>query len=93
MCERALQIKDAFIALTAEEMDLENEALTATDWSYLADLTDFLAPFRTATKINESLFDTIDKIFSTLEFLLGHLEEMKKKYRENQWISVRIDSA
>lgn len=39
MCQRSLQVRDALTALTAEEKDLEDEALIATDWIRLANLT------------------------------------------------------
>ena len=93
MCHRALQVKDALIALTVQEMDLEAEALTASEWEHLANLTEFLYPFRSVTKANEGLLDTIDRMLPAFEFLLGHLERSRQDYAGNQWMSIRIDAA
>ena len=93
MCLRALEVKEALITLIVEEIDLETEALTATDWEYLVNLIQFLHPFCSVTKANEGLHDTIDRMLPAFEFLLGHLEESRRVYRANRWISVHIDAA
>ena len=93
MCQRALQVKDALMALIVEQVDLEAKALTATDWEYLANLSRFLLPFRSITKANEGLFDTMDRMLPALEFLLAHLEQSRQDYKENRWIAVHIDAA
>ena len=93
MCQRALQIKEALAALTVEERELEAEGLSATDWEHLAKLSQFLKPFRSVTKANEGLHESIDRMLPALESLLGHLESSRTTYKANEWISVRIDAA
>ena len=93
MCHRALQVKDALAALCASEVELEADALLPSDWVYLTNLTQFLKPFRVATKANEGLFDTVDRMLPGLEFLLDHLEQSRVIYADNPYISHRIDCA
>ena len=93
MCHCALQVKDVLIVLTVQEMDLEAEVLTASEWEHLASLMEFLYPFCFVTKANEGLLDTIDRMLLAFEFLLGHFERLKQDYAGNQWMSIRIDAA
>ena len=64
-------------------MNLETEALTASKWEHLVNLTQFLYFFCFVTKANEGLLDTIDRMLPAFEFLLGHLEQSRQDYAEN----------
>ena len=50
MCERALFLRDEITQLLNTEPELEKDHLGPTDWGYLAGITTFLKPFRSATK-------------------------------------------
>ena len=93
MCERALTVKNAFVAFIMEEKKLEAEFLTATDWEYLTNLARFFKPFRYITKANKDFRDSIDRILFLFEFLLTHFERWRKDYGEDDWFGKRIDAA
>ena len=93
MCYRALQVQDTLAALCASEIELEAEALLPSDWVCLTNLIQFLKPFRVATKANEGLFDTVDRMLPGIEFLLEYLEQSRVLYENNPYMHCRVDCA
>ena len=87
MCERAIQLCDEIIVLLNQESELDKDHLIVTDWGYLIDIRDFLKPFRLAIKLNEGIFDAIDRVLPGMEFLLEHLERAKTTYRRNRYMA------
>ena len=44
-------------------------------------------------KANEGLYNFINKILLSLEFLLVYLERWRENYKKNNWFKKRIDAA
>ena len=92
MCARALLLKWPLIQLLQTEPGLSKNHLSPEDWGYLENLTKFLEPFRDATKSNEGVEDSIDRILPSMEFLISHLEGAMDEYRGNPFMEDRVQA-
>ena len=93
MCARAILLRNEITHLLNNEPELEKDYLGPTDWAHLIDITKFLKPFRSATKANEGLLDTIDRVLPGMEYLMGHLEEARAEYAANNYMGERVQRA
>ena len=73
--------------------DIEADWLSHKDWAVLTNIHHFLKFFHQATLATEGQRATIERILSTMEFLLKQLELGKLQYTNDSHISPCINSA
>ena len=93
MCQRALKLRNEVTHLMNTEPELETNQLTYNEWRYLNNITKFLKPFRTATKVNEGILDIIDRMLPSLKFLIEHLKQARLNYTGNLYMRERVERA
>ena len=93
MCERALFFRDKITELLNTEPLLEKDHLLHTDWTHLANINKFLKPFRLATKLNEGLFDAIDRVLPGMKWLMEHLENSRLTWANHFYMHKRVKRA
>ena len=93
MCERALFLRDEITELLNTESELEKDYLSHTDWTHLGNISSFLKPFRQATKVNEGIFDAIDRVLPWIEFLMEHLENSRLTWANYYYMHERVERA
>lgn len=73
--------------------ELEADYLSREDWTALTNIHHFLKFFYQATLATEGRKATIERVLSTMEFLLEQLETGKLKYADDSYISPCINAA
>jgi hypothetical protein len=73
--------------------EIEADCLSSDDWIVLTNLHHFLRFFHQATLATEGHKATLERVLSTMEFLLEQLEIGKLEYSNDSYISPCINSA
>jgi hypothetical protein len=94
MIHQALLLRpaiDVFCAQTGQ--DLTADVLTNEDWVTLQHINQYLKFFHQATIATEGHYDTIEKVLSTMEFLLEKLEAAKVEFAGDSYMSPSINAS
>lgn len=91
-CAISIRMKPAIDVFCAQE-GLEADALTPSDWTTLGHFHKYLKFFYQATLATEGYEATIDRVLSTMEFLLEKLEAAKVEFKEDAFLSPCVNSA
>ncbi|KFY82448.1 hypothetical protein V500_10539 [Pseudogymnoascus sp. VKM F-4518 (FW-2643)] len=91
-CAISIRMKPAIDVFCAQE-GLEADALTPSDWTTLGHFHKYLKFFYQATLATEGYEATIDRVLSTIEFLLKKLEAAKVEFKEDAFLSPCVNSA
>ncbi len=67
--------------------------LCLEDWQMLKLYKEFLSPYREATLATEGYQDGLNKVLFAMDMLLGHLEEGKEKYADNDIFRASIETS
>ena len=73
--------------------EIEGDCLSHKDWTVLTNIHHFLRFFHQATLVTEGHKATIERVLSTMEFLLEQLEIGKLNYADDSYIGPCINSA
>lgn len=73
--------------------ELEADSLSREDWTAFANIHHFLKFFHQATLATKGRKATIERVLSTMEFLLEQLETRKLKYADDSYIISCINAA
>jgi hypothetical protein len=73
--------------------EMQADSLSAEDWAVLTNIHHFLRFFHQATLATEGHAATLERVLSTMEFLLEQLETGKLEYSNDSYIGPCINSA
>jgi hypothetical protein len=94
MINQALPLRPAIDVYCAQTgQDLKADALTNHDWLTLQHINKYLKFFHQATLATEGHYATIEKVLSTMEFLLEKLETAKAEFAEDSYMSPSINAS
>ena len=68
--------------------EMEADSLSSEDWTVLTNIHHFLRFFHQATLATEGHKATLERVLSTMEFLLEQLEIGKLEYSNDSYISL-----
>jgi hypothetical protein len=91
-CAISARMRPAIDVFCVQE-GLEADALISSDWITLGHFHKYLKFFYQATLATEGYEATIDRVLSTMEFLLEKLEAAKVEFKEHSFLSPCINSA
>lgn len=74
------------------ELGLEDDALSAMDWRFLAQIWDFLQAFYDVTKACEGQTATINQGLPIMDFLLEKYKQGAEEFQDNRFMLASIDA-
>ena len=86
-------MQPALDVYTASQLDLSQDQLSSKDWETLGHFHGILKNFEEATLSSEGYKDTIDKVLTSMEFLLDSLEESKAQFIDYRILKPCIEAA
>lgn len=95
MLDTALKegMQPALDVYTASQSDLSQDQLSSEDWETLSHFHGILKNFEEATLSSEGYKDTIDKVLTSMEFLLDSLEESKAQFINHRILKPCVEAA